>query len=95
MNPTPLTTEQRDVLAATHPDWSSDGGTLQRTIQFADFAEAMGFVNRVAAIAQALDHHPDIDIRWNRVTLRLTTHSVGTLTDLDLALVERIDGFLD
>ena len=50
-----------------------------------------GFVNRVALAAQAADHHPDIDIRWNRVTLRLTTHSVGALTDLDRALVEQID----
>ena len=54
----------------------------------------MGFVNRVALAAEAADHHPDIDIRWNRVTLRLTTHSVGALTDLDRALAEQIDGFV-
>jgi 4a-hydroxytetrahydrobiopterin dehydratase len=94
MPPTPLTADQRAALATAHPDWSRAGEALRRTITFADFAEAMSFVNRVALIAQALDHHPDIDIRWNRVTLQLTTHSLGTLTDLDLALVEQIDAFL-
>ena len=94
MPPTPLTAEQRAALATAHPDWSATGEALQRTLVFADFAEAMGFVNRVALIAQALDHHPDIDIRWNQVTLHLTTHSVGALTDFDLALVQRIDAFL-
>ena len=95
MAPTPLTAEQRTGLATSHPAWSATGDSLRRTIEFGDFAEAMGFVNRVALAAQALDHHPDIDIRWNRVTLHLTTHSAGALTDLDLALVEQIDLFLD
>jgi 4a-hydroxytetrahydrobiopterin dehydratase len=94
MTPTPLTAEQRAGLAISHPAWSADDGTLQRTFAFRDFAEAMGFVNRVALVAQALDHHPDIDIRWNRVTLRLTTHSAGTLTDLDRDLAQQIDDFL-
>ena len=77
-----------------HSAWSVAGEVLQRTFAFRDFAEAMGFVNRVALAAEAADHHPDIDIRWNRVTLRLTTHSVGALTDLDRALAEQIDGFV-
>jgi 4a-hydroxytetrahydrobiopterin dehydratase len=90
----PLTAQERAAFLAGHPDWSASGNTLERTIAFTDFAEAMGFVNRVALAAQAADRHPDIDIRWNRVTLRLTTHSAGALTDLDQALAERVDGFL-
>ena len=90
----PLTPDERTALLADHPDWSEAGEVIERTIAFADFAEAMGFVNRVALAAQAADHHPDIDIRWNRVTLRLTTHAAGALTDLDRGLAETIDGFL-
>jgi 4a-hydroxytetrahydrobiopterin dehydratase len=87
----PLTANQRTALLADHPAWSVSGEVLERTISFRDFAEAIGFVNRVAIAAEAADHHPDIDIRWNRVTLRLTTHSVGALTGLDRALAEQID----
>ena len=91
---TPLTTSERAGLLVDHPAWSPVGESLERTVGFGDFAEAMGFVNRVALAAQALDNHPDIDIRWNRVTLRLTTHSAGALTDRDRMLAEAIDGFL-
>jgi len=91
---TPLTAAERAGLLAAHPAWSPAGESLERTIVFGDFAEAMGFVNRVALAAQTLDHHPDIDIRGKRVTLRLTTHSAGTLTDRDRTLAEAIDGFL-
>ena len=58
----------------------------------ADFVEAMGFVTRVALVAEKAFHHPDIDIRWNKVTLRLSTHSEGGLTEKDLELAERVDG---
>ena len=94
MAPNPLSAAERAGVLSAHPDWSAAGEALERTITFGDFAEAMGFVNRVALAAQALDHHPDIDIRGRRVTLRLTTHSVGGLTDRDVALAELIDGFL-
>ena len=69
------------------PEWRREGGEIVRTFTGKDFAEAMAFVNRVAASAEELDHHPDIDIRWNKVTLRLSTHSAGGLTaaDFDLA----------
>lgn len=90
----PLTAQERAAFLAAHPAWSASGSTLERIIVFTDFAEAMGFVSRVALVAQAADHHPDISIRWNQVTLTLTTHSAGALTDLDQALAEQIDGFL-
>ena len=64
-----------------------------RDFKFEDFAEAMGFVNRVAAAAEEANHHPDILIHgWNNVRLTLTTHSAGKLTDNDRAMAERIDG---
>jgi 4a-hydroxytetrahydrobiopterin dehydratase len=72
------------------PGWERRGGAICRTFSFADFARAMDFVNRVAALAEAMDHHPDIDIRYSKVTLTLSTHDAGGLTDRDLALAEKI-----
>jgi 4a-hydroxytetrahydrobiopterin dehydratase len=72
--------------------WARDGDGLVKTVSRSDFADAMGFVNEVAGLAEAANHHPDIDIRWNTVMLRLTTHSAGGLTAKDLALAEQIDG---
>jgi len=71
--------------------WTREGDLLVRVVRRADFDEAMAVVNEVAALAEEADHHPDIDIRWNTVTLRLTTHSAGGLTSKDLELAARID----
>ena len=83
----------RSEFLAGHPDWSLDGESISRTYQFADFNEAMGFVTRAAIAAEVADHHPDIDIRWNKVTLVLSTHSEGALTAKDTDLAARCDGF--
>jgi 4a-hydroxytetrahydrobiopterin dehydratase len=91
---TALTPEQRSALAAGHPEWSIEEKSMTRTFTFGDFGEAMAFVTRTALAAEALDHHPDIDIRWNRVTLVLSTHSAGGLTALDQDLASRIDEFV-
>ncbi len=74
---------------AEHPQWSWADASITRTYEFDDFVTAMVFVNRVAEAAEAANHHPDIDVRWNKVTLTLSTHSAGGLTarDLDLAVV--------
>ncbi len=73
--------------------WVEEGGALRRDFRFADFAEALAFVNRVGALAEEANHHPDIDIRWNVVTLGLSTHSEGNIvTDRDRELAARIDG---
>jgi 4a-hydroxytetrahydrobiopterin dehydratase len=85
-------TARRTFLAA-HPGWALDGETLRRTFEFDDFAHAMAFVTRAAIAAERADHHPDIDIRWNRVTLALSTHSAGALTALDTTLAAELDGF--
>lgn len=74
--------------------WQRDGDTLVKVVRRGDFAGALAYVNAVGALAEAVDHHPDIDIRWDAVTLRLSTHSAGGLTakDLDLAAeVDRLD----
>ena len=70
------------------------GGTLEgleKTFTFADFAGSVAFVNRVAAVADELDHHPDVAISWNKVTLRLVSHSAGGVTQSDVELARRID----
>ncbi len=73
--------------------WDENGGALSRDFRFRDFAEALAFVNEVGAVAEDMNHHPDIDIRWSTVTLRLSTHSEGNVvTDLDRQLASRIDG---
>lgn len=90
----PLTTEQRAGFVAEHSDWTLDGESISRTFSFEDFAEAIGFVNRVALAAEKADHHPDIDIRWNRVALTLSTHSAKALTQRDTDLAATIDGWL-
>jgi len=73
------------------PGWALEGGMIRRTFTFKDFVEAMAFVNKVAEAAEAADHHPDIDIRYSKVTLALVTHDAGGLTQRDVALAERAD----
>ncbi len=90
----PLTEDERATLATVHPDWAITADAMSRTFVFEDFSAAMAFVTRVALAAEALDHHPDIDIRWNKVTLRLTTHSAGALTEMDSILAAAFDGFV-
>lgn len=75
-----------------HPDWTWADKEITRTYQFEDFNQAMGFVTRVALEAEKANHHPDIDIRWNEVTLTLSTHSEGGLTEKDLDLANTADG---
>jgi 4a-hydroxytetrahydrobiopterin dehydratase len=71
--------------------WSVQGKELKRQFELPNFAQAMAFVNQVAALAEAKNHHPDIDIRWNKVLLSLSTHSKGGLTDADFDLAAQID----
>ena len=79
------------ALAEQGLGWEHVGDELVTTVELHDFAAALAFVNAVAAAAEAVDHHPDIDIRWNKVRLVLTTHSAGGLTVLDIALAAAID----
>jgi len=72
------------------PGWENNGKEITRAYKFKDFAEAMAFVNKVAGLAEAADHHPDIDIRYNKVRLTLSTHSAGGLTEKDFSLALQI-----
>jgi 4a-hydroxytetrahydrobiopterin dehydratase len=73
------------------PGWEHHGRSIRRTFSFSGFAGSMAFVNRVAQLAEAMDHHPDIDVRYAEVTLTLSTHDAGGLTERDFALAEAIE----
>lgn len=77
-------------LTDTLGKWKRDGESLVANFEFKDFAGAMDFVNRVAEKAEEANHHPDIDIRWNKVRLVLSTHSEGGITQKDLDLARQI-----
>jgi 4a-hydroxytetrahydrobiopterin dehydratase len=86
-----------DQVKSTLPsvkEWRKNAAMISRTFQFKDFVAAMDFVNKVAKVAEEDNHHPDIDIRWNKVTLHLTTHSAGGLTENDFNLARKIDRLL-
>jgi 4a-hydroxytetrahydrobiopterin dehydratase len=87
-------TEIEQVLK-THPAWKLQGGKLIREWTFRDFVEAVAFVNRVAAVAEAAGHHPDMDIRYNKVVLGLISHDAGGITGRDAAMAGRIDKELE
>lgn len=72
-------------------DWKKKQSAITRTFTFKDFVRAMGFVTSVAIEAEKANHHPDIDIRWNKVTLTLSTHDAGGLTEKDFALAKIAD----
>lgn len=74
--------------------WVESNGALEREFEFADFAEALAFVNRVGLVAEEANHHPDVEIRWNRVRLRWWTHVTGSITDRDRELAKRSDDVL-
>ncbi|WP_116247071.1 4a-hydroxytetrahydrobiopterin dehydratase [Nocardiopsis sp. FIRDI 009] len=88
-----LTDEQiREGLdRLTDWEWDPDAPNIHRTVRLHDFVAAMAFVNEIAQAAEQAGHHPDIDIRYNRVHLSLCTHAVGALTENDMALAARID----
>lgn len=79
-----------DALATLH--WERDGNELVKVVRKYDFRGALSYVNDVGRLAEEAGHHPDIELRWNTVTLRLRTHSLGGITDADLSLARRIDG---
>jgi 4a-hydroxytetrahydrobiopterin dehydratase len=81
--------EIRERLAGV-PGWRRRGSEIAREFSFADFRAALAFVNRVGELAEAMDHHPDIDIRYSRVTLALTSHDAGGLSERDFELARRI-----
>ncbi len=79
------------VMMKRVPEWESTKKAIERTFEFDDFTQAIDFVNAVAEIAEEEDHHPDIDVRWNKVRVMLSTRSEGGLTDEDFQMAEKID----
>ncbi len=91
----PLTDQDLANLATRVPAWQVGDGRLVRDIEAPTFPAAIEWVVMIAQAAEAMDHHPDIDIRWRRLHLELSTHSAGgRITDLDVALAERIDSIV-
>jgi 4a-hydroxytetrahydrobiopterin dehydratase len=86
-----LTPEDLRAGLAKLPGWSAEGNTIRRKVSAPDFPTAIALVVAVAGEAEAMNHHPDIDIRWRDVHFALSTHSAGGLTPLDLDLAQRID----
>ena len=86
-----LTAQQLKDALPRVPDWRRKSQTITRTCEFKDFPAAIKFVNAVARLSEKAWHHPDLDIRWNKVTLTLTTHDQGGLTKKDFDLAEKFD----
>lgn len=91
--PAKLKAERVQVLLAAHPEWKGKDRrrAITRTYKLPGFRSALAFVQFVGELAEAADHHPDIDIRYSRVTLTLSTHEAGGLTERDFDLVSQID----
>lgn len=85
-----------DIAVATKlrglPGWSRAGDAITRTFTFAGFPQAVDFVQRLVEPAESLNHHPDVDLRYNRVIVTLSTHDQGGLTELDFTLAGLVDG---
>jgi 4a-hydroxytetrahydrobiopterin dehydratase len=88
----PLPEEEAAALAAEVPGWERDGNrTLRREFSFPNFRDAFGFVARAALVAEAEQHHPDIELGWGRAAFLLTTHAASGLTRNDFVMAARID----
>jgi 4a-hydroxytetrahydrobiopterin dehydratase len=89
--------EDGEIVAALArlPAWRREERAIVRDVRFPTFVAAIAFVDRVAAVAEEADHHPDIDIRWRRIRVVLTTHASGGLTARDIDMAERIDRIAD
>lgn len=89
---TPLSDAEVQHFLVTHPQWKLEGGALVRTYEAPAFLRGITFVEQIARLAEAADHHPDIDIRWRKITLRFITHDAGNrVTALDTRLAAECD----
>ena len=86
-----LDDQTRAAFLSDHPHWTIAGESLHRVFTFADFPAAIAFVTHLAFAAEAVDHHPDIDVRWNKVSITLSTHEAGALTEKDTGLAVAIE----
>jgi len=89
-----LTQESIEAKLPEFPEWSISGGALQRTFKFDNFVDAMAFVNKVAEQAEDVQHHPDILVRYSKVTLTLSTHDAGGISQKDFDFAREVDRLL-
>lgn len=87
-----LTPEEVEEKLKALAGWTTDGDAIKRRFDFIDFAESLAFVNKVGAIAEAADHHPDITFGWAYAEVATTTHDRGGITDFDIELARKING---
>ena len=85
-----LESDEIERQVAELPGWSGDVAALRRSYEFPDFPAAIRGVDEIALVAEEMDHHPDVDIRWRTLHLTLSTHSAGGVTQLDIELAHRI-----
>jgi 4a-hydroxytetrahydrobiopterin dehydratase len=80
-----------DALVRQLPEWDAQSGKLRRTYRFADFRSALRFVDAVGAMADEVDHHPDVELSWGKATIQIWTHTVGGLAEIDFVFAARCD----
>ncbi|MBC7980698.1 MAG: 4a-hydroxytetrahydrobiopterin dehydratase [Armatimonadetes bacterium] len=90
-----LEEEELSIALKKCPEWDFEKTYITRTVEFEEFTDGIDFVNDVGEIAEEAQHHPDINIKHTKITLKLTTHDVGGVTDLDIQLAQRIDNLVD
>lgn len=86
-----LSNEQISIALKELPGWSREGNAITKTFKFSKFSDGIAFVQRVAAAADAMDHHPDIDIRYTKIRIALSTHDAGGITASDTKLAGQIE----
>ncbi|MCV2489401.1 4a-hydroxytetrahydrobiopterin dehydratase [Geodermatophilus sp. YIM 151500] len=92
--PPRLSPDELSAALGDLPLWSGDTGGLHRTVELPSFRDAVAAIGAVADVAEELDHHPDVDLRWRTLHFALVSHSAGGVTELDLQLARRIDALL-
>ena len=92
--PARLSPDELSAALSGLPLWSGDGEGIHRSIELPSFRDAVAAITRIADVAEELDHHPDIDLRWRTLHLHLVSHSAGGVSQLDLELARRIDALL-
>ena len=95
MHRTPLTTDALNTVLHDLPHWELEGNAITKAFSFPTFMEGIAFVNRVAKAAERMNHHPDMDIRYNRVIATLSTHDAGGITEMDVRLAREMDGMAE
>jgi 4a-hydroxytetrahydrobiopterin dehydratase len=86
-----LSDDEIDSRLGSLEGWERDGNAIKREFKFKDFVGSVDFVNRITPLAEEMNHHPDLEISWNKVTVSLSTHSEGGLTGNDFELAAKID----